>query len=82
MNYMRTPNAGYPPTTHKAVTLDQQFDFPCQYLFVGTSGNIALTDLFGNTVTWTNVQAGEILWGQWTKVNTTGTTAGSMVYAY
>ena len=82
MNYTRTPNAGYPPTTHKAVTLDRQFDFPSQWVYVGAAGALAMLDLFGNLVTYTGLNAGTFIWGQFTQVNTSGTTATGLVYAY
>jgi hypothetical protein len=50
-------------------------------LYVGTTGNVTVTDLNGN-VTYANVPAGAILPIQVTKVLSTGTTASNIVALY
>lgn len=50
-------------------------------LYVGTAGNVAVTDLNGN-VTYASVPAGSILPIQVTKVLATGTTALNIIAMY
>lgn len=48
-------------------------------LYVGTAGNVAVLTLDGNTVTFTNVQDGQILPIRVQRVNSTNTTASNIV---
>lgn len=49
------------------------------YLYVGTSGDVAVVTAGGNTVTFTGVLGGSVLWIQTSKVLSTGTNATNIV---
>lgn len=48
-------------------------------IYVGTTGDVTVSDLLGNTTTWVAVPAGFRINGLITKVKATGTTASNIV---
>ena len=66
----------------RAVTPDDTTVIPtCRALYVGTTGNIAVTMASGDSVTFNSVAVG-ILPVQVTQVKSTGTTASNIVALY
>ena len=59
---------------------DSDLTHVCRMLFVGSGGNVAVRDLFGTTVTHTNVASGTYI-GPFTidRVLATGTTATGII---
>lgn len=55
---------------------------PTRALYIGNTGNLAVTMAYGTTLTFTNVPAGSILPIQVTKVLATGTTATAVLALY
>lgn len=53
--------------------------FPCDAIYVGTAGNLAVIMKNGTTVTFTGVKAGTVLPIGVNRVNATNTTASNIV---
>lgn len=53
-----------------------------RYLYVGSTGDVAVTKVNGKNVTITGVPTGQYVWLQGTKVLSTGTTASSITAFY
>jgi hypothetical protein len=54
----------------------------CRGLYVGTTGNVAVTMSTGDAVTFVAVQAGTVLPIRVKRVNSSGTTASSIIALY
>ena len=54
----------------------------CDAIFVGTGGNLACWNANGSSVTFTNVQNGQLLPIKTTRVLSTGTTASGIIALY
>lgn len=52
---------------------------PCRYYYIGTSGNVVLVTLAGQTVTYKNVPAGGYILAAGKRINSTSTTATDIV---
>ena len=63
-----------PVTPSDAVNFDQ----PARSLYIGTSGNVSLVTMNGQTVIFSNVPVG-ILPMRCSRVNNSGTTAGQII---
>jgi len=57
-------------------------DVVAKVLYVGTTGNVRLTTSGGQTVTFTGVPAGQYLFGMFTHVLSTNTTASTILAGY
>lgn len=81
---MYSANQSAPSFTWKAVTASDATSLApgCRGIFVGTGGDIAMTDDSGNTVTFSNVANGQFLPCGPTKVMATNTTATGIVALY
>lgn len=62
-----------------AVTPSDSTALNFRSLYIGTGGNVAITDKVGNVTTFSNVLGGSILPVQGTKVMATNTTASNIV---
>ena len=73
-----------PAIGHVAVTPSDSDDLAqtSRSLYIGTAGNISVVAKDGTDVIYANVPAGTILPVRATRVNSTGTTAGSIVSMY
>ena len=60
-----------------AVVLDTDYKPMLRGIYCGATGNIAVVNHSGDTVTFTNVPAGSTIRGQFQQVKTTGTTVAS-----
>lgn len=71
----------FPYITFEAITPSDTNTFTNAYrsIFVGVGGDVVLTDIEGNTVTFKNVPSGTILKVQPVEVHATGTTATDIV---
>lgn len=82
---MGTNSAVYPATKWASVTpSDSNAISPpnCRALFVGVGGDVVAVDHKGNAVTFKNVASGTVLELQAVRVNSTNTTASSIVALY
>lgn len=70
-------NAG-PACTHVAVVLDAAL-VSVRGIFVGTGGNVSITDNKGTTLIYKNVASGSLIPIEAVKVTTSGTTAADMI---
>ena len=57
-------------------------DNPCQYLRVGTAGNVTVTQYGGNDITFDNVLAGEYIPVKAIRVKNSLTTASNILAAF
>lgn len=57
-------------------------EYPCEGIYVGTTGNVALVFLDDSVVTFIGVPAGKILKFRAKRVNLTNTSAGNMLACY
>jgi hypothetical protein len=73
-----------PAQSHVAVTKSDEtvYEPMLRALYVGTAGNVAITDLYGTAVTYKNVPAGTFLPIVAKQVLSTGTTASDLVGLY
>lgn len=62
-----------------AVTPSDTADNYFLYLYIGVTGDVALTTTAGNLVTYKSVPAGAFLWVKTSKVMATNTTATNMI---
>ena len=79
---MSSPN---PASLAIAVTPSNSVNFPqgtCRALYVGSGGNISVLLDSGDSVTFANVQTGSVLPVECLRVNSTGTTAASLIALY
>lgn len=65
-----------------AVVLDADISPISRGLYVGVTGNVAIVASDGSTATFINVQGGTVLPVRVKRVNTSGTTASSLVAIY
>jgi len=78
--YESSPSPKHAPITKSDATT---YDPPLRALYVGTTGNVVITDSFGNDATYKNVpDGGEIRGLLISKVKSTGTTAADMIGWY
>lgn len=59
-----------------------ELDFVTRAVHIGTAGDLRVTMIGGETVTFAGMAAGTIKVGRFTRVWATGTTAGSLVGEY
>lgn len=72
-------NTGYCDNAVAVTPSDSTVLAPTQCLYVGTTGNVAVVTVGGQTVTFTGVPAGTVLPIRCTKVNATNTTASTIL---
>lgn len=80
--YQNLPAAAQSPAASMVAITKADADLPTviRQLYVGTGGDVSLTDTAGNTVPHKNVPSGSYLGPFFvTRVNATGTTAADMV---
>jgi hypothetical protein len=77
-NYVSPAQGAFVPTQHDSNNEAQ----PGRALFVGGAGNVKLTTIAGENVTFTGVLAGSILPVAFQRIWSTGTTATNMVGLY
>ena len=84
MGQKTSPSAAYPmfPESAGAVTPSDSATFSPSVVYVGTSGNVAVTTAAGDSVTFTNVQSGGVIPVRIKAVLATGTTASNLVRVY
>lgn len=73
----RYPTPTFPSMRNEEVTPSNstEYDPPFRALYVGTGGDVAITDPSGNTTTWRNVPDGSYVLSSGVKVNATTTAA-------
>lgn len=82
-NYLDENSAVAPARAAEAVTVGTPFaGGACRAIYVGGAGDMAVTMSDGKTMTFQSVSAGQVYPIRATEVNTTGTTATSMVALY
>ncbi len=62
-----------------AVTPSDSTVIAFTYLYVGTGGDVTVTTVHGETVTYKNVYSGGYVWVRGTQVKSTGTNAADIV---
>ena len=62
-----------------AVTPSDTLPNSFAYFYVGTGGNVAIVTEAGNTVTLSNIPAGQYIWLRSAKVMATNTTASQII---
>lgn len=72
-------NESWVPQRAVAVTPSDSAVITAVALYVGTGGNLTVTDNYGNNTTFTGVPGGTTLWIKATRVRATGTTAAAIV---
>jgi hypothetical protein len=65
------------PVKWNAVTYDADFGAFSEWIYVGTTGNVSVTQWDGTTVTIPNLTGGIMHWLPATKINTSGTTVAA-----
>jgi hypothetical protein len=75
-------NVGYCDNAVAVTPSDTTVLTPTQCLYVGTTGNVAVVTVGGQTVTFTGVPAGTTLPIRCSKVNATNTTASTILALY